>query len=280
MGRILVGTAGFSYRDWDGVVYPDPRPPGFQPLSFLAGFFDCIEMNVSFYRVPAPTMVERWVELVADRPDFAFAFKLYRGVTHDGEDGAIPGFLDALRPAREAGRLGAILVQFPFWFRNGEASRKRLATLARGLEGWPVALEIRDHSWLADPALDYLRRLSFNLASIDICQTRDSVPPVPLTTGPLGYVRLHGRNAEAWFAKGASRDAKYDYLYSPAELEEWARRVEDIAARTDSTYVITNNHFGGKAVANAFQLARRLTGAAPAPPDHLARRFPQLAETS
>ena len=81
MGRIRVGTAGFSYKDWEGVVYPDPRPAGFDPLAFLAGYFDCIEMNVSFYRVPAPAMVERWVGTVAARPDFTFCFKLFKGVT-------------------------------------------------------------------------------------------------------------------------------------------------------------------------------------------------------
>ena len=103
------------------------------------------------------------------------------------------------------------------------------------------------------------------------------MPPGSWTTGPLGYVRLHGRNAEAWFDRDAHRDRKYDYLYSEKELAPWIQRINEIAERTDSTYVITNNHFGGKAVANAFQLARLLTGASPEPPPQLQQHFPGLA---
>ena len=274
---IRVGTAGFSYKDWEGRVYPVPHPAGFDPLAYLASFFDCIEMNVTFYRVPTASMVEGWLARVADRPDFRFAFKLYRGLTHGTEDDSLDAYLDALRPARDAGRLGAILLQFPFWFRNTEPNRGRLAHLAGALKGWPCAVEVRDRSWLIDPALDFLRRLELGIVNIDLPQARDSVPPGSFTTGPLGYVRLHGRNARAWFDKGAHRDQKYDYLYSGAELEEWAGRIQSIAEATDATYVVTNNHFGGQAVANAFELSRRLGLGPPDPPRTLTRAFPHLA---
>jgi len=149
--------------------------------------------------------------------------------------------------------------------------------LAEGLEGYPCAIEIRHRSWLGRSALDYLHSLGLNVCDIDICQTKTSVPPGTWTTGPLGYVRLHGRNAEAWFDKKAPVHAKYDYLYSQRQVEEWARRVREIAAQTEETYVILNNHFGGKAVVNAFQLARLLDVPAPAPPRRLVERFPVLA---
>ena len=90
-------------------------------------------------------------------------------------------------------------------------------------------------------------------------------------------MRLHGRNAEKWFDKNASVAEKYDYLYSAAELKEWVQRVREIASQSESIFVITNNHFGGKAVANAFQLARELVGDVPEPPRHLQSRFPELA---
>ena len=274
---IRVGTAGFSYKDWEGIVYPEKKPAGFDPLAYLAGFFPCMEMNVTFYRVPTAKMVEKWVRTVEGHEDFRFTFKLYRGLTHATEDEALGPYLDALRPCRDAGRLGAILLQFPFFFRNTQPNRARLSALAAGLEGWPCAVEIRDRSWLMDPALDFLQRLGLSLCSIDICQTKDSVPPGAWTTGPLGYVRLHGRNRKAWFDKRAPTEQKYDYLYGEEELGEWARLVREIATRADSTFVIANNHFEGKAVANAFQLARLLAGRAPAPPDHLVRTFPELA---
>ena len=273
---IRIGTAGFSYRDWEGPVYPKDRKPDFDRLRYLAGFFNCIEMNTSFYGVPKPEAVRKWVDTVADVDDFQFTFKLYRGLTHGHEDETMQPFLEALEPARDAGRLGAILLQFPFYFRNTFENRGRLAQLARGLEGWPCAVEIRDRSWLIGPALEYMGKLGLSVCNIDICEARNSVPPGSWTTGPLGYVRFHGRNAEAWFDKNATVESKYDYLYSPPELEQWGEHIRKIAEQADSTYVITNNHFGGKAVANAFQLARMLTGQAPDPPKQLQRAFPTL----
>ena len=102
---IHVGTAGFSYKDWVGPVYPVDKPAGFDPLAYLAGFFSCIEMNVSFYRVPEARSVEKWVRAVA-REDFRFTFKLYRGLTHSDEDDALQPFLAALEWDRQRRLLG------------------------------------------------------------------------------------------------------------------------------------------------------------------------------
>jgi uncharacterized protein YecE (DUF72 family) len=266
---IRIGTAGFSYKDWEGKVYPSPKPKGFDPLAFLAGMFPTIEMNVTFYRVPTAANVEKWLASVAARRDFRFTFKLYRGLTHDTEDETLPQFLDALEPCREAGKLGAILLQFPFYFRNTAETRARVATLAEGLEGWPCAIEVRDRSWLLPAALQFLHERSLSLCDIDICQTRTSIPPGSWTTGPIGYVRFHGRNRDAWFDSRATVAQKYDYLYSPEELRPWAERVREIADSTEATYVIMNNHFAGKAVANAIHLLRLLGMPAPRPPPDL-----------
>jgi uncharacterized protein YecE (DUF72 family) len=266
---IRIGTAGFAYKDWEGKVYPSPLPKGFDPLAYLATLFPTIEMNVTFYRVPTAGNVEKWLRSAAANPDFRFTFKLYRGLTHGEEDGMLAPFLDALLPCRDAGRLGAILLQFPFFFRNTAEARARVASLAAGLRGWPCAIELRDRSWLLPPALAFLSDHGLSLCDIDICQTNTSVPPGSWTTGPLGYVRFHGRNRDAWFDKQATVAQKYDYLYTLAELRPWADRVREIAAETESTYVIMNNHFAGKAVVNAFQLGRLLDPGAPEPPPHL-----------
>lgn len=274
---IRVGTAGYAYKDWEGIVYPAPKPRGFDALAYLAGFFDCVEMNVTFYRVPEARHVERWLESVEGRPDFRFTFKLYQGLTHGEEDEALAPYLDALRPCAERSRLGAILLQFPHFFANDERSRRRLASLAERLAGWPCAVELRHRSWITRPALDFLRALGLSLCDIDVCASATSVPAGSWTTGPIGYVRLHGRNAKAWFDRTAPVWKKYDYLYSAEELESWIGLAREIEAKTGNTYVVTNNHFEGKSVANAFQLARALLGRAPAPPPHLSRRYPALA---
>jgi len=135
---------------------------------------------------------------------------------------------------------------------------------------------VRNKSWLIEPALDFLRRLDLSIVDIDLPQAKDSVPPGTWTTGPLGYVRLHGRNARAWFDRKAGRDQKYDYLYTPPEIADWCDRIRSIAGSTDSTYVVTNNHFGGQAVANAFELSRGLGVETARPPDVLLDAFPHL----
>ncbi len=266
---IRIGTAGFAYKDWEGKVYPSPKPKGFDPLAFLATLFPTIEMNVTFYRVPTPENVVKWMRSAAANPDFRFTFKLYRGLTHDTEDEMLPPFLDAMRPCRDAGKLGAILLQFPFYFRNTEETRARVATLSDRLQGWPCAIEVRDRSWLLPAALGFLRERGLSLCDIDICETKTSIPPGSWTTGPLGYVRFHGRNRDAWFDAKASVAQKYDYLYSLEELTPWALRVREIAQETEATYVVMNNHFAGKAVANAFHLLRLLGLPAPEAPPHL-----------
>ncbi len=277
---IRLGTAGYAYKDWEGPVYPRPKPRGFNNLRFMAGLFSCVEMNVTFYRSPTPENVASWVETVRRHDDFRFTFKLYRGLTHESDFAALPPFLEALAPAREAGKLGAVLAQFPYFFKNTQDNRAHLARLARGMEGWPVALEVRDRSWLTPPARDFITRLGLNLSAIDICQTDDAVPPEPLCTGPIGYVRLHGRNADAWFDKDAPVFEKYNYLYAPAELKSWAGHVRTISQNTEVTYVITNNHFAGKAVVNAIQLGRMLGQRMAPPPPQLVETYPDaLAQT-
>jgi uncharacterized protein YecE (DUF72 family) len=266
---IRIGTAGFHYKDWEGKVYPSPKPKGFDPLAYLAGFFPTIEMNVTFYRVPTAENVAKWMQSAAHNPDFRFTFKLYRGLTHDTEDEMLLPFLDAMKPCRDAGKLGAILLQFPFFFKNTGESRARVAALATRLEGWPCAIEIRDRSWLHPAALDFLRERRLSLCDIDICQTATSIPAGSWTTGPLGYVRFHGQNRDAWFDPKATVAQKYDYLYSMEELTPWSVRVREIADTTEATYVIMNNHFAGKAVANAFHLLRLLGMPAPAAPPNL-----------
>ena len=170
------------------------------------------------------------------------------------------------------------LLQFPFYFRNTEETRARVAKLAEGLQGWPAPSEVRDRTWLLPAALEFLRERGLSLSAIDICQTKTSIPPGAWTTGPLGYVRFHGRNRDAWFDSKATVAQKYDYLYSLEELNPWAVRVREIAQETEATYVIMNNHFAGKAVANALPPPPPPRASGPRTPPiypHDAHAFPQ-----
>src|SRR6266700_4147332 len=140
--RIRIGPAGWSYSDWEGIVYP-PHRSKFDHLAYLASFFDTIEINSPFYRIPPPSHAKSWVRRVNANPDFKFTTKIFRGFTHDAEElreDDIKAFRDYLDPLAESNRLGAVLIQYPWSFRNSDESRDRLAKLFSAFAGFPLAL--------------------------------------------------------------------------------------------------------------------------------------------
>lgn len=283
---IRLGTAGWSYADWECRVYPREKPRGFHPLSFLARYVDCVEVNSSFYALPDPRHVETWGRLVEQRSSFRFTAKLWRALTHESEADVARGcaaFRSAFAALEHAGRLAAVLAQFPLSFHDQPANRARLQQLGQGLSGLPLAIEVRHETWFTPEALDFLRGMAgASLVEIDLpdpppgSSARHAPREVP-TIGELGYLRLHGRNQAAWFDPRAGRDCKYDYLYDEAELAQLAARARRLAQGRDETYVITNNHFGGQALANAIELRSLLGGETVAAPAELLRSFPRLS---
>jgi uncharacterized protein YecE (DUF72 family) len=271
--KIRVGPAGWSYKDWEGTVYPK-HGSRFDHLAYLASFFDTIEINSPFYRIPPPTHAKSWVRRVADNPDFRFTTKVYKGFTHEDKP-LVPSELDAFRayldPLTEADRLGAVLLQFPWSFKNTPESVERLSRLFTAFREYPKALEVR-HSTFQTPAfLDFLEEHDVSWVNVDQPLFSDSVKPADSVTGPIGYARFHGRNYEKWFAQGESWE-RYNYLYSKEELEPWVERIQTIA-RAKETYVVTNNHFRGQAILNAGDLKESL-GQDPAIPPQLAEAYP------
>jgi len=279
--RVLVGTAGWSYADWKGRVYPDPRPRGFDELRHVAGFLDCLEVNSTFYRVPTERTVEGWLHRVEALRGFVFTAKIHQSFTHGDEKAAGPAearaFLAALAPLRDAGRLGALLLQFPWSFRDGPDARRRLARLCEWFRGDPLVVEVRHASFGAPEAEAFLVALGAGVADVDMPESPTNLPPRVRTLGQVGYVRLHGRNAAAWFDPKAGRDRRYDYLYSPAEIDAVAARIRAAAAKVPVLFAITNNHFRGQGPANSLMLKARLLGRpVPVPPELLAA-YPVLA---
>jgi uncharacterized protein YecE (DUF72 family) len=261
---VRFGTAGWDYPDWNGVVFPKPRPKTFDPLEYLARYFGTIEINNTFYRPAAAAVAKKWVERVAAQPDFRFTAKLWKRFTHErasawskADVAAARAGLDVLR---EAGRLGALLLQFPWSFKNEEASQEWLRDLFRAFGHLPLVLEVRHVSWSEPSVIEWLAESGVGLVNIDQPQFAKSIKPGALVTAPVGYVRLHGRNYKEWFRKSAGRNERYDYLYTSDELRPWAARVKDIAAQAKETYAVTNNHRLGKAPANAAMLESLVTG--------------------
>lgn len=281
---IRVGPAGWSYPDWDGKVYPRTKPKDFHGLTFLARYMTCLEVNSSFYALPKAKVVGRWADAIEPFDGFGLIFKLYRELTHAPWDEAsatelASAFLEAMRPIELKKRLVGILVQFPITFLHGREEIYRLGRIRRLFERQRLILEVRHHSWFEPPVLHELRGLGYSLAYIDLPHAWNHPPDDHAPTGPIGYLRLHGRNDAAWFSSQAGRDQKYDYLYSKPEIGELAYRVDSIAKRSDETYVVTNNHFEGKAVANALELRYLLEGRRKLPaPATLCETYPHLKD--
>jgi uncharacterized protein YecE (DUF72 family) len=264
--QIRIGPAGWSYKDWEGTVYP-PHGSKFDHLAYLASFFDTIEINSPFYRIPPPTHSKSWVRRVAENPNFKFTTKVFRGFTHDAAslaDADVTAFRNYLDPLADANRLGAVLLQYPWSFKNSEESRNKLAALFTAFDGYPLALEVRHSTFQNEEFFQFLNEHNVSWVNVDQPLFHDSVKPSDAMTGPLAYARLHGRNYEKWFAHGETWE-RYNYLYSKEELAPWVDRIQTMAAAKE-TYVVTNNHFRGQAIVNAVELEESLGLDAKMPP--------------
>lgn len=256
--KIRIGPAGWSYKDWENVVYP-PHGSKFDPLAYLASFFDTIEINSPFYRIPPPNHARSWVRRAGGNPDFRFTTKVFRGFTHEKAKLAaadVKAFRNYLDPLMEADRLGAILLQFPWSFKNTPESCDKLEALFQAFDDYPKALEVRHATFQKEEFHRFLDEHDVAWVNVDQPLFHDSVKPADTVTGPLAYVRFHGRNYEKWFAHQESWE-RYNYLYSPQELEPWVERIEKMSRNKD-TYVVTNNHFRGQAIINAGDLKQSL----------------------
>jgi uncharacterized protein YecE (DUF72 family) len=282
MAKYHVGTAGWSYEDWEGIVYPLSKGRGFHALPYLAGFIDIVEVNSTFYRPADPALVRSWLKRIEARPDFFLALKLHQSFTH-----ARSGFnrkdVDAFRAAADIlhlrGRLAALLVQFPWSYRNTPENGEYLLRLLDLFSGYPVAVEVRHGSWDTPAFYDGLRGKGAAFCNIDQPLFDDSIAPSAVSTSPdFAYVRLHGRNRENWFREGAGRDDRYDYLYAADELEDWVGRIKALGRKSGKVYVVTNNHYRGQALANALQIRNMISGEKVDVPELLLEKYPVLRE--
>lgn len=276
-----IGPAGWSYEDWEGIVYPRRREKGFLPLVYLARYFNAVEINSSFYRIPAPSQCEKWTDEIEPFDDFLFSVKLFQKFTHVRDrldDRALRQWHEALEPLRRANRLGAVLVQFPWSFKLTRQNTKYLEALTGALAPDPLAIEVRHDSWNRGDFLSWLRERGHAFCNIDQPRLSRCLPPTEHVTAPLAYVRLHGRNAENWFREEAGVAERYNYLYCKDELRDWAERFRRLIEKAEKVFVITNNHTEGRAVVNALQIRAMMTGKKVDAPPTLVRRYPELAE--
>jgi uncharacterized protein YecE (DUF72 family) len=275
---IRIGPAGWAYKDWEGIVYPSDKPKGFDSLTYLARYFDTIEINSSFYGAPRASAAKTWADRVKGNERFRFTAKLHQSFTHKRNATTKDeiDFKHGIEPLVEAGRFGALLLQFPWSFRFDAENRLHLIELQKRFREYPLVLEVRHASWAQPEALDLLGDLDIGLANIDQPLFKRSIKPGAEVTAQIGYIRLHGRNYKNWFSPSADVRERYDYLYSVDELEPWVARIKTIAQKAKDTYAVTNNHHVGKAVTNALEITSLVRGRPIEAPLPLLEHYPEL----
>lgn len=287
---IRIGIAGWSYKDWDGTVYPDEIKKSKHSVEYLAQYFDLIEINTSFYGHIKPEWGKLWCRKAkAANPNFVFTAKLNKAFTHSplavlestsastihytdkDEDEAKAG----LNSIAEEGMLGALLMQFPLSFKNTNENRDYVELLIRQFREYPLVVEVRHASWQNEGTLRYFAQKGVAFCNIDQPILGQALPPSDHVTSNIGYVRLHGRRYDQWFEPEKSSD-RYDYLYTTSELEGWKDKIESVAKKAEITFVVANNHFQGKAPANALELKSMISGRKVRVPETLAKTYPRL----
>lgn len=281
---VYIGTAGWNYKDWEGIVYPPSREKKFDQLSYLSQFFNAIEINSSFYRPPTAKTTSSWTKRVSHNPDFLFTYKLWQIFTHqrekmldDQEEKTVKQGLDVLR---ENDRLGATLIQFPWSFKNTPENLNWVKQLFAKFKDYYPVFEVRHSSWNDNNFISFLNDVGAAYANIDQPTIGESIGLTNYAFNRLSYLRLHGRNYQNWFAKDANVASRYDYLYSESELNSLQATVEHLVENSPKTFIIFNNHFRGQAAANALQVMFLISGAKVKVPQQLIKEYPQLKNFS
>ena len=299
---IAIGTSGWNYPagrgTWNGLFYPSPRPKGFDELAYYAEHFDTVEVNSTFYRMPEPDVARAWVRRTP--ASFTFAVKLFQKFTHPDMYLRRPGVTDwdvsqtdldlfrvGIEPLASAGKLTALLLQFPTSFHAEAETRGYLDWLLDAFADYPRAVELRHRSWSDDAAGTRAQLAARHAAWVLIDEPKfpDSIAQEPAAEAALDrldastplYVRLHGRNAQTWWHHADSDDC-YDYLYSPEELVPFAEAARRVSRAGRRALMYLNNHFSAKAVANAAILTEQV--GIPVRGDYpraLVDRYPALA---
>ncbi|HWO43564.1 MAG TPA: DUF72 domain-containing protein [Candidatus Eisenbacteria bacterium] len=298
---LKIGTSGYSYsgrppKGWYGAFYPEKKPKGFDELRYYSQIFNTCEINNTFYRPPSQAVARGWVEKTP--VDFSFCVKLWQKFTHpikisrkkSEEQWEPPNQADfdefraGILPLAEAGKLGALLVQYPVGFHWSAENMEKVARTLQWFYDYPKVVELRHRSW-GEQSGEVKALLQEHRASgvlIDEPKFATSIRQELEPTGAIFYFRAHGRNAKAWWNSKESWE-RYDYLYSREEIKKHAERIKTAASApgVQKAFAFYNNHSRANAPANAIMLAQELGVRLRAmPSEAMLKAFPELLQRS
>jgi uncharacterized protein YecE (DUF72 family) len=249
---IYLGTSGYSYDDWRHIYYPANVARGGW-LAYYASEFRAVELNFSYYQLPTVNQIARLAEQTPD--DFFFTAKAHRDITHNqtGDPVVFAKLKAGLAPLQEAGKLGAILLQFPFSFRNDKHNTYYLQHCAKQFDGLPWVVEFRHNSWITQRTLSMLREWEAGFCNVDMPALPGLLPHTAFVTATTAYVRFHGRNADQWWRHEEAWQ-RYNYTYTAEELEEWVPHLRTMNEEAENLFAFANNHWQAQSVRTVRQI--------------------------
>ena len=286
--KFNIGTAGWSYKDWVPNFYPKNQTGGFDWLQFYSQYFNCVEVNSTYYTYISPKVVDGWIKKVEGTKDFIFHIKLHQDFTHKRkyDEQNIKAVRYNLEQLKKSERLGGLLIQFPYSYSFDGNSIQHIQKLRDIFSDIDCFVEVRHSSWNNNRALEFFKQNDLTFCTIDQPQIGQAIEFDPIITNDKAYIRFHGRNVEAWkkslanFGKPQTyeeQSSRYNYLYSPGELVEIEQKIKSIQPKVKEVNVIMNNHPQGDAVANAFELIHLLeTKTKVEMPSHILKAYPRL----
>ena len=286
--KFNIGTAGWSYKDWVPNFYPKNQTGGFDWLQFYSQYFNCVEVNSTYYTYISPKIVDGWIKKVEGTKDFIFHIKLHQDFTHKRkyDEQNIKAVRYNLEQLKKSERLGGLLIQFPYSYSFDGNSVQHIQKLRDIFSDIDCFVEVRHSSWNNNRALEFFKQNDLTFCTIDQPQIGQAIEFDPIITNDKAYIRFHGRNVEAWkkslanFGKPQTyeeQSSRYNYLYSPGELVEIEQKIKSIQPKVKEVNVIMNNHPQGDAVANAFELIHLLeTKTKVEMPSHILKAYPRL----
>jgi len=286
--KFNIGTAGWSYKDWVPNFYPKNQTGGFDWLQFYSQYFNCVEVNSTYYTYISPKIVDGWIKKVEGTKDFIFHIKLHQDFTHKRkyDEQNIKTVRYNLEQLKKSERLGGLLIQFPYSYSFDGNSIQHIQKLRDIFSDIDCFVEVRHSSWNNNRALEFFKQNDLTFCTIDQPQIGQAIEFDPIITNDKAYIRFHGRNVEAWkkslanFGKPQTyeeQSSRYNYLYSPGELVEIEQKIKSIQPKVKEVNVIMNNHPQGDAVANAFELIHLLeTKTKVEMPSHILKAYPRL----
>lgn len=249
---IYFGTSGFSYDDWVGIFYPSGMPRK-EWLTYYNHEFNSLELNSTYYAIPRLEVIKSMVTRTGK--GFKFAVKAHQEMTHQRQNNGeiFTAFINMLKPFTDAEKLGCILAQFPYSFGFNDNNLDYLGAFRERLVDLPVVIEFRNANWIRPEIFDWLRSQRIGFCCVDEPKLPRLMPPVVKVTSDIGYIRFHGRNAAKWWRHEHAYE-RYDYTYSPEELEEWLPKLREVSNKAETTFIVANNHWQGQSVDTIRQL--------------------------